>query len=146
MEKYFLRKLFLVAATGFVLVGCGNEEATDTEEDTSVETPSDNDSDTASDAETVNATIHIVIDGETIADLSKEVIAEEGMYLLDVMHENYDIGEEGTFIYSIEGYEQDLDAERYWLSYSEGEMLMVGAADYELEDGEEIEWRLEDSE
>ena len=151
MEKGFLRKLFLLLATGFVLVGC----STQAPEDSDVEEPdtedvatdeSDNTEDTGSEMEEITAEINILIDGEAVADLSKEITVPEGTYLLDVMHENYEVTEEGGFISAIEGIEQDLDAERYWLYYIEGEMASVGAADYELQEGDQIEWRLEDSE
>ena len=107
---------------------------------------SDNTEDTGSEMEEITAEINILIDGEAVADLSKEITVPEGTYLLDVMHENYEVTEEGGFISAIEGIEQDLDAERYWLYYIEGEMASVGAADYELQEGDQIEWRLEDSE
>ncbi|HLR92774.1 MAG TPA: DUF4430 domain-containing protein [Atopostipes sp.] len=153
MEKGYLRQLFLLMATGFVLVGCATDtqeapEETETPDTEEVETQEDTE-EAASDAEDgqVTATIDVVVDGETIADLSKEVTAEEGMYLLDVMEDTYDLtAEEGGFISEIEGYEQDVDAGRYWLYYINDEMPSVGAADYELEDGDHIEWRLEDSE
>lgn len=146
MEKRSLRKLFLLMSAGFVLAACGTEteetpqETANTEETTEVS----NNSETATDE--ITATLNIVIDGEQMADLSQEVTVPEGSYLLDVMHDVYDVEDEATFVTSIEGYEQDLDAERYWLSYKDGEMLPVGAADYELEEADEIEWRLEDSE
>lgn len=150
MEKGMIRKLFLLLSTGLVLAGC----TTDTSEaPETIEEPDVADVDEAQEqaaktdvAEEVTASIDIVIDGESVADLSQEVTVPEGTYLLDVMYDIYDVEDEATFITNIEGYEQDVDAGRYWLSYKEGEMLSVGAADYELEEGDEIEWRLEDSE
>ncbi len=136
-----LRKLFLLLTTGLVLTGCATD-TTDAPEDTSSA-----DVESVEEAEEITATIEIVIDGESLADLSKEVTVPEGTYLLDVMKDEYDItASEAGFISIIEGYEEDLAAERYWLYYHNDEMPSVGAADYELEEGDQIEWRLEDSE
>lgn len=135
-----LRKLFLLLTTGLVLTGCATD-TTDAPEDTSSA-----DVESVEEAEEITATIEIVIDGESLADLSKEVTVPEGTYLLDVMHEEYDVVDDGGFLSSIGGYEQDVAAERYWMYYTNDEMPSVGAAEYELEEGDQIEWRLEDSE
>lgn len=135
-----LRKLFLLLTTGLVLTGCATD-TTDAPEDTSSA-----DVESVEEAEEITATIDIVIDGESLADLSKEVTVPEGTYLLDVMHEEYDVVDDGGFLSSIGGYEQDVAAERYWMYYTNDEMPSVGAAEYELEEGDQIEWRLEDSE
>ena len=147
MEKTALRKLFLLLSTGLIITGCTTDTVDAPEETDTPETAEVEETDTtAEDSTEVTATIDILIDGEAVADLSEEVTVEEGTYLLDVMYELYDIdASEAGFISRIEDYEQDLDAERYWLSYMDGEMLPVGAAEYELEDGDSIEWRLEDS-
>lgn len=137
-----LRKLFLLLSTGLILVGCSTDTADAPEE---TETPAVENVDD-SDATEVTATIEVLIDGEAVADLSKEVTVPEGTYLMDVMNEEYDIVDEGGFLSAIDGYEQDVDAERYWMYYTNDEMPSVGAAEYELEEGDEIEWRLEDSE
>lgn len=156
MNKGLLRKFFLMLSMGLVLAGCGTEtteapeetnqaeqqdaaeveEAQEQAEDTEVE---------PADAE-VTATFDIVIDGEAVADLSEEVTVPEGTYLLDAMEDTYDIEAEGGFVSTIEGYEQDDAAGRYWLYYINDEMPSVGAADYELVEGDQIEWRLEDGE
>ncbi len=68
----------------------------------------------------------LLLKGEAVADLSQEITAEEGTYLLEVMHENYDIEEEGGFISSIEGYEQDDANGLYWLYYINDESAEVG--------------------
>ena len=62
------------------------------------------------------------------------------------MEAEYDIVDEGAgFLSSINGNEHDMDAERYWLFYVNDDMASVGAADYEIEEGDVIEWKLEDS-
>lgn len=149
MEKRKLSKLFLLLSAGVVLGACTTETEEAPVEETveSTETTEDGDAtETETNSEEVTVTFDIVIDGENVADLSREVTVPEGTYLLDAMHDTYDVVDEDTFITTIEGYEQDADAGRYWLYYINGEMPSVGAADYELETEDQIEWRLEDSE
>lgn len=150
MDKKLLSKLFLFSLSGALLVGCGNqaeetpEEAEEPETEVA-ETPEETEetTDTEDAADEVSFTIDILVDGEAVADLSKEVTAEEGMYLLEVMEDTYDIEETDGFISSIEGYEQDEADNRYWLYYINGESGEVGAADYAPEAADQIEWRLE---
>lgn len=142
-----LKKLFLLLSTGLVLVGCSPDTS---EAPEGTETPVVEDVDGAdansSEEEQVSADILISIDGETLADLNKEITVPEGTYLLDVMEAEYDIVDEGAgFLSSINGNEHDMDAERYWLFYVNDDMASVGAADYEIEEGDVIEWKLEDS-
>ena len=142
-----LKKLFLLLSTGLVLVGCSPDtsEAPEGTETPVVEDVDDADAN-SSEEEQVSADILISIDGETLADLSKEITVPEGTYLLDVMEAEYDIVDEGAgFLSSINGNEHDMDAERYWLFYVNDDMASVGAADYEIEEGDVIEWKLEDS-
>lgn len=154
MDKKLLSRLFLLSLSGALLVGCGNqteetpEEAEEPETEVA-ETPEEETEDTEETTDTEDAedevsfTIDILVDGEAVADLSKEVTAEEGMYLLDVMKDTYDIEETDGFISSIEGYEQDEAENRYWLYYVNGESGEVGAAEYAPEAADQIEWRLE---
>lgn len=150
MDKGLLRKLFLLMSTGLVLAGCGTDtsEAPEQTEDAETadveETPATEDAETAADE--VSVDFDILIDGEAVADLSREITVPEGTYLLDAMEDTYELEEDGGFISAIEGYEQDVDAGRYWLYYINDETASVGAAEYELEEGDQIEWRLEDSE
>ncbi len=162
MEKRKTSQLLLLLSTGVLLTACATdtEEApTDTEpatteevgevaeeEAVAEETTEEKAAETEEAAADVNVFFDIVIDGEAMADLSQDLTVPEGTYLLDAMKKTYALEEEGGFISAIEGYEQDADAGRYWLYSINGEMPSVGAADYELEAEDEIEWRLEDSE
>ncbi len=148
MKKRKLSQLFLLLSSGVILTACATqtEEAPTETEDTATEEVEETSDEATSEADAVDVSFEIVIDGEAVADLSREIAVPEGTYLLDAMEETYDIEEEDTFITAIEGYEQDVDAGRYWLYYINGEMPSVGAADYELQAQDEIEWRLEDSE
>lgn len=155
MVKKLFSRLFVLMFAGVLLVGCATDdkdsatEGTDPEE-ADVQTPidengaaADSDADAEAEAEENVITIDIVIEGETVADLSKEVVAPEGMFLLDIMEENYEIEatEEG-FMTAIEGQAQDTDAGMYWLYYVNDEMPSVGAAEYVPELADHIEWRL----
>jgi len=158
MKKGLLRKLLLLMSTSMLLAACGTDtteepaqtedaETTEVEEvPESEEAAEDATEEAETNSEEVTVNFDIVIDGEAVADLSQEVTVSEGTYLLDAMHNTYDVEEEGGFISAIEGYEQDDNAGRYWLYYINDEMPSVGAAKYELQEGDQIEWRLEDSE
>ncbi|MBG9982106.1 DUF4430 domain-containing protein [Aerococcaceae bacterium DSM 111020] len=99
----------------------------------------------AEDGEEVTATISIIIDGEEQSELSQEVIVQEGTTLMEAMEEYFDIEYSDGMITSIDSHEQDVDAGRYWLYDVNGEMATVGAGDYELAEGDLVEWKLEDS-
>ncbi|MBU7014499.1 MAG: DUF4430 domain-containing protein [Theionarchaea archaeon] len=51
--------------------------------------------------------------------------------------------EEGGFVTSINGIEQNPSENIYWIYYVNGELGQVGAADYVVEEGDEITWKLE---
>lgn len=147
MDKKLLNKLLLLSLSGALLAACG-EQAPETPEETEepgteeVETPEDSGDEEAA-AEEVTFSIDIVVEGEVVADLSEEITAPEGMYLLETMKDVYDLKEEGGFISEIEGYEQDEAEGIYWLYYVNDETAEVGAADYVPEEADQIEWRLE---
>lgn len=136
-----MRKWLLLAASTLVLAGCGQ---TDTATVESVEPVSSVAESVAVEEGTlVNATIKVTVDGEAIDDGEQEVEVEEGALLLDVMEEYYEIEETDTFISSINGHEQDADANKWWLFDVNGEMGELGAADLEVKEGDLIEWKLE---
>lgn len=135
-----MKKWLLVFAASSVLVACG-QEAT---QDGSAERLSESSSAVASQPaeETVAITIRVSVEGEEVegGNLSTEV--EEGSLLLDVMKENFEIEETDGFITSINGHAQDDEAGKYWLFDVNGEMGMVGANQYEVQEGDLIEWNL----
>ncbi|MGC1122518.1 MAG: DUF4430 domain-containing protein [Candidatus Methanofastidiosia archaeon] len=51
--------------------------------------------------------------------------------------------EEGGFVTSINGILQNPSENIYWMYYINGELGQVGAADYTVQEGDEITWRLE---
>ncbi|MBU7034812.1 MAG: DUF4430 domain-containing protein [Theionarchaea archaeon] len=51
--------------------------------------------------------------------------------------------EEGGFVISVNGVSQNPSDNIYWMYYINGEPAQVGAADYTVQEGDEIVWRLE---
>jgi hypothetical protein len=51
--------------------------------------------------------------------------------------------EEGGFVTSINGISQNPSENVYWMYYINGELGQVGAADYTVQEGDKITWRLE---
>ena len=92
--------------------------------------------------ETVTVNVEIIIDEEVVSELSKELEVEAGIVLLDVMKDHYDIEEENTFIQAIEGFEQNEDDNTWWVYELNEEEAFEGAADYEVQDGDQITWAL----
>lgn len=132
-----MKKLLLLST--LLLVGCGQT----TNETADVSAPVTIESSSEVEVQELLVSISVTVDGEVIEEGDVEVEVEEGQNLLEVMKENFDIEEADGFISSINGYEQD-DAEgKYWLYDVNGEMAEVGAADFELSDGDQIEWKLE---
>ena len=64
--------------------------------------------------------------------------------LLDVLKENFAVEESDGFITSIEGIEQDVDEKIGWIYFINDEMAMVGAAEYELEANDEVNFDLQE--
>lgn len=162
-----MKKWLTLLLAGAVLAGCQNtaEEApaeeSQTEETSTQETTSTSEATSsqessasaeaseASSEETAEASaqINISVEGEEVA--SQDVSFEEGTYLIDVMEENFDIELEssdlGAFVLSIEGYEQNESEGLYWMFDINGEMAPVGINEYELSDGDTVDWSLEGS-
>lgn len=115
------------------LVACGTE-ATETAE--SINQAND----------LIEVTINVAVDGETIEDGSITSNVEEDAVLFDVMEASFDVEDEDGFITAINGYEQDEDANKYWLFDLNGEMAPVGAQDLELSDGDVVDFNLEELE
>ncbi|WP_101844123.1 DUF4430 domain-containing protein [Halobacillus sp. Marseille-P3879] len=86
----------------------------------------------------------ITIEVEISENEGEEVISteehsvEEGSVLMDVMEDNYEIEEEEGFINSIEGIRAEDGEEKAWMYTINGEDASVGANEYEVEEGDEI--------
>ncbi|WP_163969890.1 DUF4430 domain-containing protein [Oceanobacillus halotolerans] len=127
MNKWFTRMLTLFVAIG-LLVGCG---ADDSEEQT------ENESDEA----TVVITISEDEGAEVITE--KEVAIEENAILMDVMEENFEIEHDNGFITSIDGHAPQEDEQKAWMFFVNDEMPQVGAGEFELTPGDEVNFDLQ---
>lgn len=137
-------KFFYLSLLSLVLVGCSNqtaveespaemqEEATEAVEDVE-----------GGEVEEITAEVSIVVDGEEQEDLNQSLQVKQDTILLEAMDEAYDLEGEDGFITAIEGHEQDPDNNKYWLYSVNGEDAPVGAGEYEIQDNDQIEWRLE---
>lgn len=152
-----MKKWLTLLLAGAVLTGCQStteeqsaeeteqtqESSSETKSSQSSETTSSNNENSSSE-EMVEATaaINISVQGEDVA--SQEVTFEENEILLDVMDENFEMEYTSDgFVNSIEGHAQNEDEGLYWLFDVNGEMAPVGAGEYELSDGDQVEWTLE---
>ncbi|WP_082233957.1 DUF4430 domain-containing protein [Halobacillus massiliensis] len=69
---------------------------------------------------------------------AEEYTVEEGTTLMEIMKDNYEIEEEGGFINSIDGIQPEDGEQKAWIYTINGEDAMVGANEYEVEDGDSI--------
>lgn len=137
INKMKIFKFGLIALTAISLAACGN---IDTQEEASSETNSS--SVESQTKEMFSVVISLEQDGEQVADKTKETVVEEGTTVLDALREQYEVVEEDGFIVSIEGIEQDEELGKYWMYEVNNEQAMVGAAEYELKDGDQVNWFL----
>ena len=72
-----------------------------------------------------------------------EVNFEDETTMFALMEAHLDALEEEGFVYSVDGVEQDEDAGMYWVYNLNGEMGLESALEYEMQDGDLVEWRLE---
>lgn len=134
-------KLGIIIATSLGLVACSETSQAPTNENSSA--VSSEMAFNSSVTETVSISIQIQEEGEDLPGANKEIKAESGETLLEVMKKTYDITEKDGFVSAIEGHEQDDKAGKYWLYTVNGEQGAVGAAEYVLEDGDTIVWNLD---
>lgn len=125
-----MKKLLLLLTASVTLAACGTTEEVET-------IPSS--SNVSSQVETA-AVINLVVEGEKIDEMTTEI--EEGDTLLNVTKENYDVQEADGFVSAINGFEQDEEANLWWTYTINGEVVNVGANDYELQPGDTAEWSL----
>ena len=95
-----------------------------------------------SEEESVEVLIGIYIDDTEQEEFTHLFAVEEGTTLLELMEEHYRLVEEDEFVTCIEGNGQDESEGRFWVFDVNGQMGEVGAADYEIQDEDVIEWKL----
>jgi hypothetical protein len=137
MSKWYSVFLAMVMAVG-VLVGCGSqeEEGTSSNQEEQVEGNTSANQEEQVEEVTVQVEINNSQQEEVIAE--DEWTVEEGTTLMEVMEENYEVEQTEGFINSIEGVAGNEKEKLAWMYTINGEEAMVGANEYELEDGDEI--------
>lgn len=137
MKKNMIQYLFILMAA-LALIGCSDDnENNESNSNTGVSTNQTSQSEeVAEDAIRITISIN---EGEEFVD-EKEVVVEDGELLMDVMEENFYIetAYDGKFITSIERVAADEEEKTSWTLFINGEMAMVGAADYEVSQGDII--------
>ena len=130
-------KFGLILFTTFSLAACGNigtqEEASSAISSSSVESQT---------KETLSIVISLEQDGEQVEGTTKELEVEEGTTVLDSLKEQYEVIENDGYVVSIEEMEIDEKLGKYWMYEINNEEAAVGAADYELKDGDQLNWFL----
>lgn len=132
MKKLMTILSALLLSVG-VLVGCSNDA---NETNNNANNQPNNETNEVSEEITVEVVISLD-KGEEILE-EKEIKTEDGAILLDVMKENFDIEEDGGFITSIDGKAAEEGEEKAWMYFVNDEMAMVGAGEYELSNGDEV--------
>lgn len=127
-----MKKLLAVlAVSGVLVVGCGNQVEETTEEIVVEE------------AQTLEQATIFLMDAEGNTLIDKGVEFEEGQTLAEVMEENFELESEDGFVTGIEGHSQSPE-DNIWLVFTvNGEMISTGIEDTILEDGDEVVWTLE---
>ncbi len=136
MNRMKIFKFGLILVTALSLAACGDmgtQEAVSSESNSLVESQT---------KEMLSVAISLEQDEEEIEGKTKELEVEVGTTVLDLLSEQYKVVEEDGFIVSIEGIEQDEEAEKYWMYEVNNEEATVGAAEYEVEDGDQVKWFL----
>lgn len=139
-----MKKILGISLLSVLLSGCGNSEKV-TENETPESTSQDS---STEDIVTVDFEFEIDDQIYNIDEdrLEETVELQPETTLLEAMEIQYEIIDNEGFITSIAGYEQDKEANAYWLYEINGEMAQIGVAEYVLEDGDEITWNLKSSE
>ncbi|GEN53870.1 DUF4430 domain-containing protein [Halobacillus faecis] len=109
-----------------VLAGCGTQE--------------ENETSATQEEQVQEVTVQVQLsknDGEEMM-AEDEITVEEGTTLMEVMEDNYEVEQSEGFINSIEGVAGNQEEKMAWMYTINGEEAMVGANEYEVEDGDEI--------
>lgn len=111
------------------------------------ENTSSNISSEVSETAEVSFKMTVTVEGETVL-FDKELKAEEGETLLEVMKEsfadgNYSLVESDGMITELCGEAQDAAANKYWMYTVNGEYASVGAAEYLPKEGDKVVFDLQ---
>lgn len=146
MNKRLLTSILSILTVLFIVTGCAanndNNEAVNNNAVNENTNGSANENNEVNDAQIeVEFTIS-KDDGEEVLE-TKTIEVDEGAFVLDVLKENFDVEEEGGFVTSIEGVNDDPDNQLSWMYFVNDEMAMVGAAEYELEADDQVTFDLQ---
>lgn len=119
-----------------VLAACAGDEGSEADTPADTEEPVTEETQAEENEEIVFITVSENKGEEIHAE--EEITFTEGDLLLDVMEENFDIEHDSGFVTSINGIAPEEGEERSWMYYVNDEMPMVGAAEYELESGDDV--------
>lgn len=131
-------KLGLIVLTAFSLAACGETTMQESESSATKSTSLVEDQT----KETLSIVIALEQDGKNVATATKKLEVSEGTTVLEALKKEYEVVEEGGFIASIEGMKQDKEAGKYWMYEVNNTEPPVGAAEYELQDGDQVKWFL----
>ncbi|MFC4387694.1 DUF4430 domain-containing protein [Gracilibacillus marinus] len=92
--------------------------------------------------ENYHATIILSLDNNSEVIEELDVSFEPPMKLLTLLENNTEIIEEDGLITSINGHEQNIEENKFWLYEINGEMAMVGTNEYEVKDNDVIHFDL----
>lgn len=142
MKKIISLFIALIFLSGCATDTAVQEDTADTAvvEETTQETTSD------SEAENIEVSTIFEINGENEEAMSGTYEVEAGTTLLDFMKNEFEVEESDGFIESINGYAQNPEGDLYWLYEINGEFSTVGAADYILEEDDNVSWTLNPAE
>ncbi|KAB8138370.1 DUF4430 domain-containing protein [Gracilibacillus oryzae] len=118
-----MKRFIITLITILMLAGCSGQDVAPDSTDTSGEG-------------TVSITISINHQEEILAN--KELNIKETNNLMELLEANFEVEANDGLITSIEGYEQNIEKEIYWLYEVNGEQATVGASDYELSPGDKV--------
>lgn len=144
--KLFKKKYLLLPLMSTLLVACGDTTEQESPEEMEQEATEAVDDVESGEVEDAVVDITVSVDGEEVSDLSQTIEIEPESILIDVMEEEYEVEADEGFVTMIEGYEQEPDNNKYWMYAVNGEDAMVGAHEYELQENDQVEWRLEELE
>ncbi|RDY70133.1 DUF4430 domain-containing protein [Halobacillus trueperi] len=125
MKKWNTLLTAMILAVG-MLAGCGTQEGSET---------------SATQEEQVQeVTVQVQLSKNDGAEMiaEDEITVEEGTTLMEVMEDNYEVEQSEGFINSIEGIAGNQEEKMAWMYTINGDEAMVGANEYEVEDGDEI--------
>jgi uncharacterized protein YcfL len=124
MKKSFVIVVVFISMLGFV--GCTSTPETNNTT-TSISQSKENE---------ISLTISLIKEDEAIDE--KEITVAEGSNLMDAVKENFEIKEDNGMITSIEGIEQDTKESYFWTYTINDEMIMTGANETELHEGDKV--------